>query len=93
MDNETLASELLHEIKMNAKRWFIAFCAMAAIELGTVVGFLYYISLPTEDTQTVETVKIENDDGNANYVGGDVKGGIYNGTNNGSEENTESDTE
>lgn len=77
MEEETLASELLHEIKLSARRWFIAFCAMAALEFGTVVGFLSYISLPT-----TEEVHVENDDGNANYVNGNVDGGIHNGENN-----------
>lgn len=75
MDEEgtTLATEILSELKASAKRWFIAFLVMCGIELATVVGFLWYISLPIE-----ETVDIQNDDGNANYIGGDVTGGVYN---------------
>ena len=52
MTDETLASELLHQIKMNAKRWFIAFIIMVGIELVTIAGFLWYISLPVEVTET-----------------------------------------
>ena len=75
MDEEgtTLATEILSELKASAKRWFIAFLVMCGIELATVAGFLWYISLPIE-----ETVDIQNDDGNANYIGGDVTGGVYN---------------
>ena len=88
MDEEgmTLASEILAELKASARRWFIAFLVMLGIELATIGGFLWYISLPTEE----DTVTIENDDGNANYVGRDLNGGgIYNGENNGEEKTSE----
>ena len=75
MDEEgmTLASEILAELKMSARRWFIAFLVMLGIEVATIAGFLWYISLPVE-----ETVQVENEDGNANYVGGNVTGEIHN---------------
>jgi hypothetical protein len=75
MDDEgmTLASEILAELKASARRWFIAFLVMLGIEVTTIAGFLWYISLPVE-----ETVQVENEDGNANYVGGDVTGEIHN---------------
>ena len=82
MDREgtTLATEIFKELKASARRWFIAFCIMCGIELATVGGFLWYISLPVD-----EVVDIQNDDGNANYVGGDVGGGINNGQDNSAE--------
>ena len=75
MDEEgkTLATEILAELKASAKRWFIAFIIMLCLELATIGGFLWYISLPVD-----EMMEIENDDGNANYVGGDVDGNINN---------------
>ena len=75
MDTEgmTLATEILAELKASARRWFIAFLVMLGIEIATVGGFLWYISLPVD-----ETVQVENEDGNANYVGGDVRGVINN---------------
>lgn len=81
MDKEemTLATEILAEVKASARRWFIAFIIMVIIEATTIAGFLWYISLPVD-----ETVSVENDDGNANYIGGDLDGGIYNGENSGS---------
>lgn len=56
MDNEhmTLATELLHELKASAKRWFIAFCIMVILEVATIVGFLWYISLPVEEYTVTE---------------------------------------
>ena len=75
MDEEgnTLATEILHELKLSARRWFIAFLIMLGIEIATIGGFLWYLSLPTE-----ESVTVENDEGNANYVGGDVMGNVNN---------------
>lgn len=73
MDGDTLATELLHEIKRSARRWFIAFCVMVGLEIATIVGFMWYISLPAED------VAIEAEDGNANYIGNDMTGDINNG--------------
>ena len=75
MDEEgtTLATEILAEVKASARRWFIAFLIMCGIEAATIGGFLWYISLPTD-----ETVTVENEDGNANYVGGDVRGNVLN---------------
>lgn len=74
-DGTTLATEIFKELKASAQRWFIAFMVMLFVEVTTVAGFLWYISLPVED----ETVRIENDDGNANYVGGNARN-IYNAT-------------
>ncbi len=77
MDNNemTLATELLHELKASAKRWFVAFVVMVILELATIAGFIWYISLPVE-----EYAEIYNEDGNANYIGNDMNGDLYNGT-------------
>ena len=83
MENEKLATELLHELKASAKRWFIIAIVELCIIVAVVAGFLWYISLPIDE---VSTTTIENQDGNANYVGGSVNGVINNGTDN-SEEN------
>lgn len=89
MDKEgtTLATEILKEVKASARRWFIAFIIMCCVEAATVAGFLWYISLP------IDEVAIENDEGNAVYIGDEntMIGGVHqNGTNN---TETESDTE
>lgn len=88
MEKETLATELLRELTISAKRWFIAFCIMVVLEIATIAGFMWYLSLPVEES----VVTVESDDnGNANYVGNDVTGAIYNGKDN-SKEDTESKT-
>lgn len=72
-DGQTLATEIFKELKASAKRWFIAFLVMVGVEIITVCGFLWYISLPVD-----ETVTVENDDGNANYIGGNLEGDVTN---------------
>ena len=56
-NQETLATELLHEVKQNARRWFIAFCIMVVLEVGTIIGFMWYITLPTEEYSYDQTVQ------------------------------------
>lgn len=84
MDNDgmTLATEIFGELKTSARRWFIAFIIMLCVEAATIIGFLWYISLPVD-----ETVQVENEEGNAMYIGNRnaLEGGIYNGTDNGTE--------
>ena len=80
MDEEgtTLATEIFKELKASARRWFIAFLIMVGVEICTIAGFLWYISLP------VDEVTVENKDGNALYVGDNnmVRGGVFNGSGN-----------
>lgn len=78
MENN-FASELLAEVKLSAKRWFIAFLIMTGIEIATIAGFLWYISLPVED------VSFDSENGNNTYVGNDLNGELNNGENESSE--------
>lgn len=71
-ERTTLATELLHELKLSAKRWFIAFCVMVVLEIATIVGFMWYISLPVEDYSLEQVTERGRDNLN---IGGD-----YNGT-------------
>ena len=73
MDNEKFAIELLREIKSSAKRWFIAFCIMVGLELGTIAGFMWYISLPVDETTIGQAA--DNSSSNS-IIGGDYNGGI-----------------
>lgn len=69
MNNESLATELLHELKLSAKRWFVAFCVMVVLELATIAGFMWYISLPVESY--AETIDQDSGDRGLNVIGGD----------------------
>lgn len=71
MDNETLATELLKELKASAKRWFIAFCIMVGVEVATIAGFLWYISLPVEEA----TIEQSADDVNDSNITQTIEGG------------------
>ena len=86
MEQDKLATELLHEIKASARRWFVAFCIMVALEVFTVIGFIWYLTTPTEE----QTVTVDSEGGNANYIGND--GDISNGPDN-SEDSEKSDTQ
>ena len=81
MEHETmpLATELLKEVQISAKRWFVIAIVELLIILSMAGGFVWYLSLP------IDEVVVENDDGNANYVGNDLTGAIYNGKDNSEE--------
>lgn len=74
MNEESLATELLHELKATSKRWFIAFVVTLVLWFATIGAFLWYISLPV-DYET-ESVSIENESGNANYADRDITNNI-----------------
>ena len=84
MENETLATEMLRELKSNGRRWFIAFIVVLTLWFATIGAFLWYISLP------IDEISVEADGGNANYIGHDLEGELYNGE---SYEKTQSDTQ
>ena len=82
----SLATELLHEIKASAKRWFIAFIIVLCLWFATIGVFVWYISLPVE----VESVEQQSDNNSNNYVvGGDYNGVSEGDTGKTSNENTE----
>ena len=41
---QALATELLHEVKMSARRWFIAFIIMTIVVILTIGIFIWYIN-------------------------------------------------
>lgn len=51
---ETLATELLHEVKRSAQRWFFVALAEMVIIIFMLLGFLWYMSLPIEESTTTE---------------------------------------
>ena len=73
MENESLATELLHEIKSQAKRWFIAFIIVLLLWFATIGAFLWYISLPVEEISTIE--QNADDYSDNQIIGGDYIGG------------------
>ena len=71
MENETLAMEILHELKASAKRWFIAFLTVLVLWFATIGVFIWYISLPVEEY----TIEQEATDRSFNNIGGYINGG------------------
>lgn len=72
-EHESLATELLREVKMQTKRWFVTALVELGILIIIVIIFFWYLSLPADDAL------IHNESGNANYIGRDLNGGLYNG--------------
>lgn len=73
-EEHSLAWETMVELKHSAKRWFIAFCIMVGLEVGTIAGFMWYISLPIEES--VQNIDQQTDSGGNNngVIGGDLNG-------------------
>ena len=69
-NQKSLAMELLQEVKASARRWFI----IAMVELLAIVALILILLLVPTDS-----ISIENEDGNANYIGNDMMGDINNG--------------
>ena len=76
MDNQemNLAIELMHELKAASKRWFIAFLVVLGLWLATIGGFIWYISLPVEETTSTDISQEADNDGYNQVVGGDFIG-------------------
>lgn len=72
MENETLATELLHELKASAKRWFIIALVELIIICGITGAFLWYLTLPVDTTEW--TVEQEATDRSFNNLGGYING-------------------
>ena len=63
MENQTLASEMLSELKTNNKRLFIALIVVLALWFATIGVFFWYISLPVEEVTVEQEV-----DGDTNQL-------------------------
>ncbi|MBQ2663122.1 MAG: hypothetical protein IJP94_06240 [Clostridia bacterium] len=75
MDEMTLASEMLAEIKRTSKRWFIVSVVELGLILAIIGGFLWYLNTPVAETTTT-TIDQQSDNTSTNQViGGDIYGG------------------
>lgn len=55
MEKETLATEMLRELKINSKRWFIIAIVELVIIIATTGIFVWYINQPIEEIETTTT--------------------------------------
>jgi len=69
---------ILNHFSIIIKRLIITLIIISVLWAATIAGFLWYISLPIEE---VSAVTVENQDGNANYVGNDMNGDFNYGEN------------
>lgn len=80
----SLASELLQEVKTQTKRWMIAFFVVVALWAATIGGFIWHLNQYDFASYDINS----QDGGNANYIGndGDILNGISEGENTQEEE-------
>lgn len=69
-----LATELMHELKAASKRWFIAFLVVLGLWFATIGAFIWYISLPVEETTATDIAQEADDDSYNQVIGGDFIG-------------------
>lgn len=63
MEEQTLASEMLSELKAQNKRLFIALVVVLALWFATIGAFIVYLSLPVEEVTVEQEV-----DGDTNHL-------------------------
>lgn len=75
MEDNTLAMELLHQLKSSMRKWFIAFIIVLIMFFASNIAWLYAWNLPTENTTTTtydansEDNAIINDEGEVSING------------------------
>ena len=68
MGERSLATEMLHELKQNSRRWFIIAIVELVLLVGSNIGWLIYESqyeTTTTDEQAMEDIDNSN---NSNYT-------------------------
>lgn len=68
MEERNLATEMLHELKANCRRWFIIAIVELVLLVGSNIGWLIYESqyeTTTTDEQAMEDIDNSN---NSNYT-------------------------
>ena len=68
MENDSLATELLHTLKSSIKRLYIVIIILILLLFGSNMVWLYAWNLPSEETTTTVT---SDNDSNANYINGE----------------------
>lgn len=55
MEKDSLALEMLRELKQNSRRWFISFIIVLILWFATIGIFIWYINQPIEEVETTTT--------------------------------------
>lgn len=80
-EENTLAFELLHEVKSASRRWFIIFIITLLALVGTNIGWFIYES-SFETIVDGESTTVDCGSGMATYLENSNSGDISNGENN-----------
>lgn len=65
MEKDTLATEMLKELKAQSKRWFISFIIVLMLWFTTIGIFIWYINQPVEETETITTQNADTEEENS----------------------------
>ena len=71
MEERNLATEMLHELKQNSRRWFIIAIIELVLLVGSNIGWLLYesqyedVTTTTDEVQTMEDI---DNSANSNYT-------------------------
>lgn len=68
MDERNLATEMLHEMKMQSKRWFIIAVIELVLLMGSNVCWLIYESQFEEVTTEEQVIEDIDNSSNSNYT-------------------------
>lgn len=68
---DSLATEMLKELKSNTRRWFIAFVIVLVLWFMTIGLFIAYINQPVEETITYTQDADSSDNSSINQRIGD----------------------
>lgn len=91
METQKLATELLREVKLRARRWFVLFLIVLVMLLTSNIVWLYAWCLQAEETISDETILEADDSGSAIInTNGEVK---VNGTNSKKKDNNHNQRE
>ena len=82
IDENTLAMEMLRELKKSSKRWFIAFIVVLVMLFATNIGWMIYEGQFEIVTETEETIVDSEDNGMATYLENSNAGDINYGKDN-----------
>ena len=65
MEERNLATEMLHELKAQSKRWFISFIIVLMLWFATIGIFIWYINQPIEEIETTTTQEADTEGNNS----------------------------
>lgn len=84
---DSLALELLHELKKSSKRWFIAFIVTLILLFITNIIWIGVFITPVEETTTTTSYDVQSDNGSNAIYNGDGEVNINGGKSDSNKDN------